>query len=238
MKGEKVALIPGSSSGIGFETALLLARNGFHTYASMRNLEKSKRITEIANTEKVPLQIVQLDVNDDRAVKETIGKKCTNGQVNSNSSVFYLSHNSGGRSERVCDVPAGKGLLIPVMEVEVSEKEVPGSTEEDLHSAATKDQDSVNSLYLKVDDKEYSYEDLLKYRTHTNVFDVVFPDNGIYGVMEGGPSKAVADGFYILTEPLPAGNHTVHFKSSLICADPDCADPNYVQDVQYKILAK
>ena len=135
MKGEKVTLITGSSSGIGFETALLLARNGFHTYASMRNLEKSKRITEIANTEKVPLQIVQLDVNDDRSVKETIGKKCTNGQVNSNSSVFYLSHNSGGRSERVCDVPAGKGLLIPVMEVEVSEKEVPGSTEEDLHSA-------------------------------------------------------------------------------------------------------
>jgi len=171
-------------------------------------------------------------------MEDPTGEKCTNGQANSNSSVFYLSHNSGGRSERVCEVPAGKGLLIPVMEVEISDKEVPGSTEEDLHSAATQDQDSVNSLYLKVDDKEYSYEDLLKYRTHTNVFDVAFPDNGIYGVMKGGPSKAVADGFYILTEPLPAGNHTVHFKSSLICADPDCADPNYVQDVQYKILAK
>jgi hypothetical protein len=86
-------------------------------------------------------------------MEDPTGEKCTNGQANSNSSVFYLSHNSGGRSERVCEVPAGKGLLIPVMEVEISEKEVPGSTEEDLHSAATKDQDSVNSLYLKVNDK-------------------------------------------------------------------------------------
>ena len=69
-----VALVTGSSSGIGFETALLLARAGFHTYASMRNLEKSKNITEIAGTEKLPLQVVQLDVNDDRSVKYTIDK--------------------------------------------------------------------------------------------------------------------------------------------------------------------
>jgi NAD(P)-dependent dehydrogenase (short-subunit alcohol dehydrogenase family) len=74
MQDEKVALVTGSSSGIGLETALLLARNGFHTYASMRNLEKSKDITEIANAEKVPLQVVHLDVNDDRSVKEAIGK--------------------------------------------------------------------------------------------------------------------------------------------------------------------
>jgi len=48
------------------------------------------------------------------------------------------------------------------MEAEVSEKEAPGSSEEDLRSIATNDQDSVNSLYLKIDDKEYSYEDLLQ----------------------------------------------------------------------------
>ena len=69
-----VAVVTGSSSGIGFETALLLARSGFHTYATMRNLEKSKNITEIANTEKLPLQVVQLDVDDDRSVKNAINK--------------------------------------------------------------------------------------------------------------------------------------------------------------------
>src|SRR5215212_9968021 len=70
----RIAVVTGSSSGIGFETALLLARSGFHTYATMRNLEKSKNITEIANTEKLPLQVVQLDVDDDRSVKNAINK--------------------------------------------------------------------------------------------------------------------------------------------------------------------
>jgi NAD(P)-dependent dehydrogenase (short-subunit alcohol dehydrogenase family) len=67
MKAQSVALVTGSSSGIGFETSLLLARNGYHTYASMRNLGKSKTITEISNREKLPLSVIQLDVDDDKS---------------------------------------------------------------------------------------------------------------------------------------------------------------------------
>lgn len=70
----KVAVVTGSSTGIGFETALLLARSGFHTYASMRDLKKSKNIAEIAKTENLPLTVVQLDVKDDTSVKGAIGK--------------------------------------------------------------------------------------------------------------------------------------------------------------------
>jgi NAD(P)-dependent dehydrogenase (short-subunit alcohol dehydrogenase family) len=74
MQEQKVALVTGSSSGIGFETALLLARSGYHTYASMRNIEKSKNIVEIVKNENLPLQIIQLDVNYDESVKEAIDK--------------------------------------------------------------------------------------------------------------------------------------------------------------------
>ena len=48
---EKVAIVTGSSSGIGYETALLLARNGFDTFATMRNMNKSKEITDVAKKE-------------------------------------------------------------------------------------------------------------------------------------------------------------------------------------------
>jgi predicted ester cyclase len=37
---QRVAVITGSSSGIGFKTSLSLARNQFRTYATMRNLNK------------------------------------------------------------------------------------------------------------------------------------------------------------------------------------------------------
>ena len=172
-------------------------------------------------------------------VNDQTGEKCANGQLNTNSSVFYLSFNNGGKSERTCTVPAGKALLIPVMQVEVSDKELPGASVEELRSTAKKDQDSVNSLYLKIGDKEYSYQDLLKYRTQpTEPFKAIFPDNGIFGIAKGGPSKVVADGFYILTDPLAKGTYPIHFKSSLICPDPDCAEPNFAQDIQYTIIAK
>ena len=54
----KVALVTGSSSGIGYETALLLARNGFDTFATMRNMNKSKEITEVSKKEDLPLKVM------------------------------------------------------------------------------------------------------------------------------------------------------------------------------------
>ena len=68
----KVAVVTGSSSGIGYETSLLFARNQFMTYATMRNLGKSDRLRDIVSKEKIPLNITQLDVNDDSSVNNAI----------------------------------------------------------------------------------------------------------------------------------------------------------------------
>ena len=69
---EKTAMVTGSSTGNGFETYLMLARNGFYTYATLRNVDKSKRITDVVSKDDLPLEVLQLDVTDDRSVRDAI----------------------------------------------------------------------------------------------------------------------------------------------------------------------
>ena len=71
---KKVAIITGSSSGIGFETSLILARNGFHTYAAVRNLDKSQPLIDIAKKDGLSIQAIELDVSNDKSVKDAINK--------------------------------------------------------------------------------------------------------------------------------------------------------------------
>jgi NAD(P)-dependent dehydrogenase (short-subunit alcohol dehydrogenase family) len=69
---QKVAVVTGSSSGIGFETSLTLARSGFFTYATMRNLGKGEVIKSAAAKEGLPLRVAQLDVTEDRSINDAV----------------------------------------------------------------------------------------------------------------------------------------------------------------------
>lgn len=86
----QVVLITGCSSGIGYETALMLARNGFHTYATMRNTKKSDSLEEIIKKERLDLNIRELDVNDDRSIENTIN--CIKSEANR---IDVLINNAG-----------------------------------------------------------------------------------------------------------------------------------------------
>jgi NAD(P)-dependent dehydrogenase (short-subunit alcohol dehydrogenase family) len=71
---QKVALVTGSSSGIGYETSLMLARNRFYTYASVCDINKSASLLSITNTERLPLKPIQLEVTDDSSIKNALEK--------------------------------------------------------------------------------------------------------------------------------------------------------------------
>jgi short-subunit dehydrogenase len=72
MKHNKTALVTGCSSGIGYSTCLLLARNNFKVYGTVRNLSKAKKIQEVIDKEKIPLKIILLDVNDSESIQNAI----------------------------------------------------------------------------------------------------------------------------------------------------------------------
>ena len=74
LKDQKVAVVTGSSSGIGLETCLLFARNGIRTYATMRDLSKADLIKKITEKEELPLKIIHMNVNKDDSVVEAFEK--------------------------------------------------------------------------------------------------------------------------------------------------------------------
>lgn len=101
---KKVAIVTGSSSGIGFETSLMLAENGFNVYATMRDLSKSEKILKMADNKKLQIEVGQLDVTSEQSVENAIS-----AIVESEGQIDVLVNN------------AGYGLMGPAEELTIDE---------------------------------------------------------------------------------------------------------------------
>ena len=89
-KYKKIAVVTGSSTGIGLETSLALTRSGFLTCATMRDLKKSIDIEEIARKENIPISLFEMNVDDINSVDKAITKI-----VNEYGRIDILVNNAG-----------------------------------------------------------------------------------------------------------------------------------------------
>jgi len=87
---KKVALVTGCSSGIGLETALSLARDGHHTFASMRDIKKLGELEHAAKKENLEIEIIELDVDKEESIVSAIKKI-----VSDNQRIDVLVNNAG-----------------------------------------------------------------------------------------------------------------------------------------------
>ena len=93
---EKVALVTGSSSGIGLETVLALARDGYQTFASMRDIKKSAELEYAAKKENLKIKIIELDVDKEESIISAIKK------ISSDSGRLDVLVNNAGYGQFGC----------------------------------------------------------------------------------------------------------------------------------------
>jgi hypothetical protein len=145
------------------------------------------------------------------------GERCIAGQMD-NASVFYLA-GSGAKIQkepRICNIPSGHGIMFMAgSSIMNSIAESPGSTIDELNEAAKQDSAEAKDLYVEINGQQkYTNADIRKFQVNTGEMKVEFPKNGdgIFGVSQPGSTKAVADGFYMITEPLKPGIYDIHIK--------------------------
>jgi NAD(P)-dependent dehydrogenase (short-subunit alcohol dehydrogenase family) len=88
--GETIALVTGTSSGIGLHTAVQLARSGFTVIATMRDTSKAGPLQACAKESRVSLDVRQLDVTDEISIAD-----CIEGVLQKYDHIDLLVNNAG-----------------------------------------------------------------------------------------------------------------------------------------------
>ncbi|MBS9767422.1 MAG: SDR family oxidoreductase [Flavobacteriaceae bacterium] len=69
---KKNILITGTSTGVGFESAVLFAKNNYKVYATMRNLNKSETLKQRIAEDNLDIEILRLDVTDTESIQSAV----------------------------------------------------------------------------------------------------------------------------------------------------------------------
>ena len=120
-------------------------------------------------------------------------------------------------AQRNCAMPAGRAIFIPILNACFNNKQHgKEKTELDLLEMARNDIDSAVVLEASVDGE--NIRNLHDYRAESPLFSAHAPAETSRPAAGGlpaltGETKAVADGYWLLIEPLPVGPHTIHIHS-------------------------
>ncbi|MCC7539187.1 MAG: hypothetical protein IT379_23395 [Deltaproteobacteria bacterium] len=135
--------------------------------------------------------------------------------------VFFLAGNFGGTSVRTCAIPAGKPVFFPILNAAADNCGVPAedqSTNEENRGFTEEMMAAVNAMSLEIDGETIgsSPSDLARFRTMPVEFSYQVPaDDSLYDSwesdFEGNCSPSYTAGYWVMLDPLPPGEHTIHF---------------------------
>ena len=149
--------------------------------------------------------------------------------------VWFLAGNFGGTSVRDITVPEGKALFFSVINAAWWTPE-DGATEAEVRAAANASIDAVSVLWASVDGVQVLDLPSLRAESPAGGFVLNVPAGSILdefgGAAPGDHDPTVADGFWVMLEPLPVGNHVINFVGAV--GNPMA--PDFELDVTYNIF--
>jgi len=133
--------------------------------------------------------------------------------VGQHGEVWFLGGTFTGKAaRRECAVPSGKAIFFPVVNGQCSIVQGDGTTEEELRSCAKVLIDPVVLAEATING-----EALRPIRLSSDLFEFTFPPgdiNEIFG-RAPNPSPAVADGYWVLLNPLDAGDYRIEIRGTV-----------------------
>jgi hypothetical protein len=113
--------------------------------------------------------------------------------------------------ERSITVPAGKALFVMLLNVDASSLEEPpfhGDTAAEQLAIAKFFGTHMKEVFFEIDGE--AIENMDDFHVSSPQFEFTAPTPWLFGAV-GGTGTAVADGYYVMLERLPKGEHTIHF---------------------------
>jgi hypothetical protein len=142
---------------------------------------------------------------------DTTGKDCA---LKQSGPVWFLAGTFGGAATRTCTIPAGKAIMLPLINAECDYLAKPNlKTEQQLLACAKSENEGITGLDATVDGVKT--QSLQNYRVQSPLFNFTYPTNNVNGAPVGS-TQGVSDGYWVLLKPLPVGSHTVHIAGSVV----------------------
>ena len=124
-----------------------------------------------------------------------------------NPYVWFLAGTIYGRAERIVKIPAGKGLLLPIINMTVSKNENPElNSDTEMISYVEGHMKDIVKKRAIIDGNDVLVSE--KFRVQSPPFYFNFPLNNIYNA-QPGPGRGVGDGYWIFMKPPSSGIHTI-----------------------------
>jgi hypothetical protein len=148
------------------------------------------------------------DVHPQNATLNYDSKLCS---VNQKGPVWFLYDLEQPNVQVKCQIPVGKGILLPISTTMTDQGTTPNLDLKGLETNANNIETAPTNMIVKVDGKPIDVKNLF---AKTNKFNVTIPHDFCYSCMQTGKTTpgsypAYATGYFLLLHNLSAGEHTI-----------------------------